>query len=156
MAKHPVPFSWSALLLAPLVIPVPAGVLFVGGSVHPVAAFGLGALVGYIFTLAMVGGLLLPSLWLVSWAAKIKTWLPPVIGGLLAALIFFAWDYISWGASGVDSGPPATTYPQWIAKSWFTPEPLFVISFGVVTAAAYHFLATRKPNQSSQLSSSRG
>jgi hypothetical protein len=54
MAKHPVPFSWSAVLLAPLVIPVPAGVLFAGGSAHPVAAFGLGALVGYLLTLAGV------------------------------------------------------------------------------------------------------
>jgi ABC-type glycerol-3-phosphate transport system permease component len=156
MAKHPVHFSWSAVLLAPLVLPVPAGVLFVEGSAHPVLAFGLGALIGYIITLAMVCCLLLPTLWLVSWSAKIKAWLPPVIGGLWAALIFLAWDRISWGASGVDSGPPDTTYPQWIANSWFTPDPLVVISCGVVTAAAYHFLATKKPNQSSQLSSGRG
>jgi hypothetical protein len=156
MTKHPVPFSWSAFLLAPLVIPVPAAVLLVGGSNYPVTAFGFGVLIGYIFTLAMVGWLLLPALWLVSWVINIKRWLPPVIGGLLAAPIFLAWDYTNWSSSGVDSGPPATTYPQWIAKSWFTPEPLVVISFGVITAAAYHFLATRKPKQSSQPSSSRG
>src|SRR3954471_18072725 len=153
MAKYPVPFSWGAVLLAPLVVPVPAGVLFVTGSVHPIAAFGLGALVGYIFTLAMIGGLLLPALWGVSCAARIKAWMPPVIGGILAALIFLAWDYVDWGASGADSGPPATTYSQWIAKSWFTLEPLFMISFGVVTAATYHFLATRKPPQSALRSS---
>jgi hypothetical protein len=140
----------SALLLAPLVIPVPAGVLFVSGSVHPVAAFGLGAVVGYLFALMMVGWLLLPTLWLVSWVAPIKAWLPPVIGGLWAALIFLAWDRINWGASGVDSGPPATTYREWIAKSWFTPEPLYVIAFGAVTAAVYRFLATRKPNETPQ------
>jgi hypothetical protein len=156
MAKHPVPFSGSALLLAPLVIPVPAGVLFVEGSIHPVAAFGLGALVGYIFTLAVVGGLLLPALWLVSWMARITRWLAPVIGGLLGALLFLAWDYTSWCGSGVDSGPPPGTYAQWVAKNWFTPEPLIVISFGVVTAAAYHFLATRKPRPSSAPSPSGG
>lgn len=156
MAKHPVPFSWSALLLAPLVIPVPTAVVLVAGSKNPIAAFGFCTLVGYIFTLAVVGCLLLPAFWLVSWVANIKTWLPPVIGGLLAAPFFLAWDYLSWGSSGVDSGPPATTYPQWIAKSWLTPEPLVVISFGVVTAAAYHFLAARKPNQSSQPSPGRG
>jgi hypothetical protein len=150
MTKHPVPFSWGAVLLAPLVAPVPAGVLFVTGSVHPAAAFGLGALVGYIFALAMVGGLLLPTLWLVSWVARINAWLPPVIGGLLTVIIFLAWDYINWGASGADSGPPDTTYSQWVAKSGFTLEPLFMIFFGVVTAATYHFLAARKPHQSSQ------
>lgn len=148
MAKHPVPFSWRAFLLAPLVIQIPTGVLFALESVHPIAAFGLGVLVGYLFTLAMVGCLLLPMLWLVSWAARIMTWLPPVVGGLLAALIFLAWDYINWGASGVDSGPPAATYTQWSAKSWSTAEPIVVIVFGVVTAAAYYFLATRKPAES--------
>jgi hypothetical protein len=66
----------------------------------------------------------------------------------LAAPIFIAWDYTSWSSSGIDSGPPAVTYPQWIAKSWFTPEPLVVISLGVVAAAVYHFIATRRPSQS--------
>jgi hypothetical protein len=55
----------------------------------------------------------------------------------------------------VDSGPPAEAYPQWIAKSWFTPEPLIVISFGVVTAAAYNFLAKRKPNETLRPSQGR-
>ena len=150
MAKHPVPFSWSALLLAPLVIPGPTAALFVVGTKNPLSAFGFFALIGYLFTLAVVGGLLLPALWLVSWITRIKPWLSPVIGGILAAPIFLVWDWISWGSSGADSGPPDTTYPQWIAKSWFTPEPLAVIAFGVVTAAAYHFLATRKPKQPSQ------
>jgi hypothetical protein len=148
MAKNTVPFSHSALLQAPLVITVPAAVLLASGTRVPIAAFGIFALLSYLFTLAMVGCLLLPALWLLSWVARIKTWLPPVIGGLLASLIFLAWDYSNWCSSGVDSGPPATTYSQWIAKSWFTPEPLVVISLGVVTAASYNFLATRKPNRS--------
>jgi hypothetical protein len=149
MAKHPVPFSWSALLLAPLVISAPAAILFVGGSNYRVVAFGLGALVGYIVTLAAVGCLLLPALWLVSRVTRIKPWLSPVIGGFLAAPIFLAWDYTNWGSSGVDSGPPAMTYSQWMAESLFTLEPLVVISLGVVTAAVYHFLAGKRPIQSS-------
>lgn len=144
MAKHPVPFSWRALLLAPLVIPVPMAVLFVIGSTNPIVAFGFFTAAGYVFTLAVVGCVLLPTLWLVSWVVNIRAGLTLVIGGLLAAPIFLAWDYSIWSSSGVDSGPPSTTYPQWIAKSWFSPEPLVVISFGVITAAAYHLLATRK------------
>jgi hypothetical protein len=144
MAKHPVPFSWRALLLAPLVIPAPTAVVFVTGSKNPIAAFGICTLLGYVFTLAVVGCMLLPTLWLVSWVANIRAWLTPVIGGFLATPIFLAWDYTSWCSSGVDSGPPTTTYPQWIAQNWFTPEPLVVVSFGVITAAAYHFLAKKK------------
>jgi hypothetical protein len=143
MAKHPVPFSWRALLLAPLVIPVPMAVLFVTESKNPIAAFGF-LTVLYVLTFVVVGCVLLPTLWLVSWVANIRAWLTLVVGGLLAAPIFLAWDYTSWCSSGVDSGPPSATYPQWIAKSWFSPEPLVIISFGVITAAAYHLLATRK------------
>jgi hypothetical protein len=130
MAKHPIPFSWKALRLAPLLIPVPTAVLFVSGSTHPLVAFGVGAAVGYVFTLAVVGCLLLPALWLVSWVANIKAWLTSLLGVILAVPIFLVWDYTNWSSSGVDSGPPTTTYPQWIAKSWFTAEPLVVISFG--------------------------
>ena len=108
------------------------------------------ALMSYVFTLAAVGFLLLPALWVVSWVASIKTWLPPVIGGVLASLIFGVWDYLNWCSSGVDSGPPATTFPQWIAKSSHTPEPFVAILFGVVTGAAYYCLATRKPVQSKE------
>jgi hypothetical protein len=156
MPKHPVPFSLSALLKAPLVISVPAAVLLASGGKNPFVAFGICALISYVFTLAVVCCLLLAALWFVSRVASIKAWVPPVVGGFLASLIFLAWDYSNWCSSGVDSGPPATSYPQWIAKSWFTPEPLFVISFGVVTAAAYNFLATRRPNQSSQPPQSGG
>jgi len=155
MAKHPVPFSLSAVLLAPLVIPVLFGVLLGGGNQHPIAAFAISTLLGYIFTLGVVGGLLLPAFWLVSRFTRITKWRAPVIGGLLAVPVFLAWDYSNWSSSGVDSGPAPTTYSQWLVKSWFTPEPLFVISFGIVTAAAYYFLATRKPRQSSRPSPSR-
>jgi hypothetical protein len=148
MSKHTVPFSQSALLQSPLVIIVPAAVFLASGSRIPIAAFVIFALVSYVFTLLVVGCLLIPALWLVSWVASIKTWIPPVIGGLIAAFIFLAWDYSSWCSSGVDSGPPATTYSEWTTKSWFTLDPLIVISFGVVTAAAYNFLATRKPKPS--------
>jgi hypothetical protein len=156
MAKHPFPVSWRALLQAPLVIVVPAAIFLDSGTKHPIVAFGIFALMSYIFTLAVVSWLLLPALWLVSRVTSISTWLPPVIGGLLASLIFLAWDYSSWCSSGVDSGPPAADYPHWIAKSWFTADPFIVISLGVITAAAYNFLATRKPNQSSQPSQSHG
>jgi hypothetical protein len=150
MPKHIVPFSWRALLLAPLVISGPAGVLLASGSKYPIVGFGICALVSYVFALAVTACLLLPALWLVSRVASITAWLPPVVGGLIAALLFLAWDYSNWCSSGVDSGPPAEAYPQWIVKSWFTPEPLVVIAFGVITAATYSYLATRKPQRTSK------
>lgn len=111
-------------------------------------AFGIFALISYFLALAMLGCLLLPALWLTSRVARFSTWLPPVMGGLIAAIIDIGWDYLTWSSSGVDSGPPSTTYRQWVAKFWFTPEPYVVTLFGAVTGAAYIFLATRKPTQS--------
>lgn len=143
-------------MIAPIVFSLPTAILFAGGSNYPIITFGIGALVGYIVTLAVVGCLFLPALWLVSRVVMIKMWLSLVVGGLLGALIFLAWDYTSLGSSGVDSGPPAMTYRNWIVKSWFSPEPLVVISVGLVTAAVYHLLATRKRNQSSDHSPALG
>ncbi len=150
------PFSSSAVLLAPLAILVPAAALLASGGRNPIVAFAVCALVSYAFTLGVVCLAFLPALWIVSWVTRIRTWVPPVLGGLLGSLIFLGWDYLNWCSSGVDSGPAPTTYRNWIAKSWFTLDPLAVISFGVVTAAAYHFLATRKPRQASQPSEGRG
>jgi hypothetical protein len=142
--RNPVPFRWAALTLSALVIPAPIGLLTAIGSLHPVYAFVLFTGVGYVFTLAIIAVLLLPALWILSWVAPIKGWLTTLLGGLIAFPLFVGWDYISWHASGVDSGPPDCTYAQWIAKNWFSWEPLSIVGFGMVSAAAYHFLATRK------------
>jgi hypothetical protein len=150
MAKHPFPFSQRALVQAPLVILLPLAFFLDTGATHPFLAFGIFAVISYIFTLAVVACLFVPALWLVSRVASVGTWLPPIIGGLLAALIFLASDYSYWCSSGVDSGPPSQTYSQWIVKSWFTSDPPIVIAFGIVTAVAYNVLATRKPSQSSK------
>jgi hypothetical protein len=156
MSRHPVPFSQRAVLLAPLVILVPAGALLASGGRNPVVAFAVCALVSYAFTLGVVCLLFLPALWIVSWVTRIRTWVPHVLGGFLGSLVFIGWDYLNWCSSGVDSGPPAESYRQWIAKSWFTLDALAVTSFGALTAAAYHFLATRKPRKTAQPPEGRG
>jgi hypothetical protein len=142
--KSPVPFRWEALMLSSLAVPAPFGLLFALGSVHPVYAFMIGAIVGYIVGLATTSVFLLPALWLLSWVTPIKGWQTTLLGGVIAFLLFVGWDRMDWGASGVDSGPPDTTYAQWIAKNWLPWEIAIIIGAGIVTAAAYHLLCTRK------------
>ena len=142
--RNPVPFRWAALSLSALVIPVPVGIVAAIGTLHPFFAFVFYTGVGYVFTLAVIAFLLLPAVWILSWVVPIKGWLTTLLGGLIALPLFVCWDYISWHSSGADSGPPDCTYAQWIAKSWFSAEPLSIVGFGLVSAAAYHFLATRK------------
>jgi hypothetical protein len=142
--RTPVPFSWPALILSALVVPAPIGLVFALGTLQPLFAFWLFTGCGFVVTLAILALVLLPALWLLSWVTPIKGWHATLLGGLIAIPVFVFWDYTEWGASGVDSGPPDTTYVQWMAKSWFTWEPFTILCFGLVSGAAYHYLATRK------------
>jgi hypothetical protein len=142
--RNPVPFRWAALTLSALVAPAPIALAVALDTLHPVYAFVICTVIGYVLTLGIIAVLLLPALWILSWAAPIKGWLTALLGGLIAFLLFLGSDYISWGASGVDSGPPDSTYAEWVAKNWFSWEPLGLVGLGVVSAAAYHYLATRK------------
>lgn len=137
--RNPVPFRWAALSLSALVTPGPFGLAAATGSIHPVYAFAVCAVLGYGLALAIVGGLLLPALWILSWIAPIKGWLTTLVGGLVAFLVFVGWDRINWGASGVDSGPPDCTYAQWIARNWTTGELFGTVGVGLVSAAVYHY-----------------
>ena len=142
--RNPVPFRGAALTRAALVMPAPFGLLLATGAIHPVYAFVVCAGLGYVLALACIAGLLLPALWVLSWITPIKGWLTTLLGGFIAFTLFLCWDYIDWGASGVDSGPPDCTYAQWIARNWSSWEPLVIVGIGLASATAYHFLATRK------------
>ena len=143
--RSPVPFRWAALTLSSLVVPAPFGLAGAGGAAHPVYAFVVCAFIGYVLALAIIAVLLLPALWILSWIVPVKGWLAALLGGVIAFALFLCWDYINWGASGVDSGPPDGTYAQWVAKNWSSWEPFCTVGVGIVSAVTYHFLATRKP-----------
>ena len=146
------PFSWRAVFLSPLPIPLLAAAtlsLTLGGT-REFREFGFMLVVGYIVALGIVVIGLLPALWLLSRFAPLVWWMTVAVGAVEGFLLFFPWDYISWGASGVDSGPPAEPYPYWlITKSLFSWEVLLFVVPGAITAAVYHFLATRKQSKSS-------
>jgi len=142
--RNPVPFRWAALTLSALVIAGPVGLDMAMGALHPVYAALICTVIAYFLTLGIFAVLLLPALWILSWLIPVKTWLTSLLSGLIALLLFISWDYINWGASGTDSGPPDCTYRQWIAKSWHSWEPLGIIGLGLVSGAAYYFIATRE------------
>ena len=115
--RSAVPFSWAALTLSALVVPASMGLLTAIGTKQPLISFLVITGLGYVFTLAILGFVFLPVLWLLSWVARIKAWQATLLGGLIALPVFFAWDYTNWSSSGVDSGPPASTYAHWAAKN---------------------------------------
>ena len=140
-------FSWGALALAPLPIPVIYSAAFVLLTPGRNLAFGfvVFAAIGAAFTYGATALLLLPCLYALSRAVRLNAaW-----AGAVGAVLGFALDLlelrISWGASGVDSGPPSETFAHYMARNfWGIELPVFV-GAGLATALLYWWLAGRGP-----------
>lgn len=140
-------FSWRALALAPLVIPVLYSAAFVlltpgrNQAVGFLVFFAIGAAFTYVATFV----LLLPGLFALSWLVRLNAAWCAVLGAALGLLVYLPQEWVSWNASGVDSGPPTDTFAQYLARNFWSFElPVFVFA-GLATALLYWWLATRRP-----------
>lgn len=138
-------FSWKALLLAPLAIPVVMGM---------VGAIGLpngGPLAGFLFffvasALLSYGStlfLLLPAVYLLSRLTAATFGRICGLGALLGVAIFLVVARVDYQASGDNSGPPEGTFASYLAANAFSLGTwLFPLS-GLGTAALYAALSAR-------------
>jgi len=139
-------FSWTALILAPLLVPMmfSLAMLSPSGASNPVLGFLitmlLGGIVSYIATIL----LFLPSLYLLS------LWRPAtgpgvcMLGFLLGAAVAVPLTWLAWAGSGPDSGPPTESFPTFLLHSAADPFNAICPMAGLVTAACYWWLATRR------------
>ena len=134
-------FSWRAVALAPLAVPLLVGSVFAvwtGGQ--PVFTFlifaGLALPISYGASLF----LFLPCLFLVSRFMALKAWMVGAMGTVLGLVIYFPVGWVSYGASGQDSGPPTETFVQYLLREGPAEGWLFPVS-GLVTALLYWFLS---------------
>ncbi len=139
-------FSWAALVLAPLLVPlvfcaVMLGLLQTDGSV-------LGFLILFVPSCVISYGttifLFLPSLFLLSLWRPVTGLKVCLLGLVLGALAFVPLTLLAWKSSGPDSGPPTESFwvffPRWAADPLTAIFPLA----GLVTAGLYWWLATRQ------------
>ena len=139
-------FSWKALALAPLPIAVlysAAFVLLTPGR-NPVLGFLVFGAIGAVLNYGATVVLLLPCLWGLSRVVRLNVAWAGVVGALLGFALYLPNLWISWNASGVDSGPPTETFAHYLQRNFLSFElPVFVAA-GLVTALLYWWLAGRR------------
>jgi hypothetical protein len=142
-------FSWTGLILAPLLVPVmfSAGLCFLMGS-QPALAFLILLVPGCIVSYGVTICLFLPCLFLLS------SWRPMtglkvcMLGLVLGAAIFVPLTWMEWKSSGADSGPPTESFLTFFVR--WTADPLTAIYplAGLITAGSYWRLGTWRRGRS--------
>jgi hypothetical protein len=140
------PFSWRGLVLAPL--PVPAifsGIMAVGfDNASPVGAFLFMMVLGCIISYGSTIFLLLPSMYLLSLLRPLTGLNVCLQGLVLGAMVFVPVTLIEWKSSGPDSGPPTENPLVFMLRFGADPTTLIFPVAGLVTAALYWWLLTRR------------
>jgi hypothetical protein len=145
MEKSPrLPFSWWAFLLAPWPVPLTCiALLSFGGQGRPSVVFfflslAVALVISYLGTAALV-----VSLHFVAQARPVTRTVSAVTGVLLAGLAYLPFLYLSWGASGPDSGPPTESFLWYLLRNWNDPVAGIFLAGGLVSALIYDTLARR-------------
>ena len=139
-------FTWKALILAPLIVPcVFSALLMSPQSKSPVLGFFVIAALGSFFSYGATACLFLPCLYVLSKLTALKMYLTCILGTVLGAVIYFPFVWISFTASGINSGPPEGTFVQYLLSTTFDPINLALFpGAGLVTALAYWILVNIK------------
>jgi hypothetical protein len=146
-------FSWTGLILAPLLVPVICSVVTLSlmqGESSPflfLALMVLSCFVSYGTTIF----LFLPSLYLVSAWRPMTAFRVCLLGLVLGAVVIVPLTLMEWKSSGPDSGPPTENFVTFFLR-WNT-DPMTAIFplAGLVTAGLYWWLGTWRSLRSTPL-----
>jgi hypothetical protein len=141
-------FSWTGLILAPLLVPlifsaVMLGFLQTSGSVLPFLILLVpSCIVSYGTTIF----LFLPALFLLSLRRPMTGLKVCLLGLVLGAVVFVPLTLLEWQSSGPDSGPPTESF--WVFLLRWAADPMTAIYpfAGLVTARLYWWLGTWRRN----------
>ena len=140
-------FSWPALILAPLAVPVLFSVAFVSASPESVPLLGFlillvpSSFISYGTTIF----LFLPCLFLLSLWRPLTSFNVCLVGLLLGAAVFVPLTVMDWKSSGPDSGPPEESFIAFFLRWVADPFNLIFPVSGLITAGLYWWLAARWP-----------
>jgi hypothetical protein len=136
-------FSWTALILAPLLVPTIFSVAMVSFQESNGAQWFLILMVaGCIISYGTTIFLFLPSLYLLSRWRPMTGLRVCLLGLVLGMLAFVPLTLMLWKGSGPDSGPPTesflTFFVRWAADPFTAIYPVA----GLMTSGFYWWLAT--------------
>ena len=141
-------FSWSGLILAPLLVSVTFSTIGAamlsspqeGGSL--VVGFLILLIPGCVVSYGTTICLFLPCMFLLSLWRPVTAFTTCLLGLLLGALVFVPLTWLAWKSSGPDSGPPTESFlvfgVRWVADPITAMFPLA----GLTTAGLYWWLPT--------------
>jgi hypothetical protein len=142
-------FSWTSLILAPLLVPVIFSTTFgiLGeGEGDPLLAsltmLGLGCIVSYGRTIL----LFLPCLFLLSWTQRMTGFKACLLGFVLGAVEFVSLTLVAWGSAGPDL-PIKNFFVFFLLWAADPVTALFPLT-GLTTAGLYWWLGKRPTGRS--------
>ncbi|MBI3715918.1 MAG: hypothetical protein HY255_08000 [Betaproteobacteria bacterium] len=154
------PFSWKALLIAPLPVPLACVTLFFALSQPARVPQSIGdhlifyvlfLLAGCIVSYGAVIFLLLPGLLVASRFVALKAWLTALVGLCAGLVVFLAYLWVSYTSSGPDSGPPVGTFADYLFSHGLDWDSLFFLVPALVTTMLYWVLARPRQDSTSWL-----
>ena len=143
-------FTWTGLILAPLLVPVLFSAAFVSlsGGDRPVLRFLILLVPGCIVSYGVTIVLFLPCLFLFSLWRPMTGFKVCLLGLVLGAAVFVPLTWIEWKSSGPDSGPPTESFLAFFVR--WAADPLTAIYplAGLITAGLYWWLGTWRRGRS--------
>jgi hypothetical protein len=139
-------FSWTSLLLAPLLVPLMFSAVFLSlsGTSSPALSFLILMIPSCIISYGTTMFLFLPALFLLSLWRPLTALNVCLLGLVLGAAVFVPVTLMEWKSSGPDSGPPTENFlvffVRWAADPFTAIFPLA----GLMTSGLYWWLATRR------------
>ena len=138
-------FSWTGLLLAPLLVPVLLSAALPGllGGNSLVFGFLIMLVPGCIISYGAMVALFLPSLFLLSICRTPTGFMVCLPGAALGAVADVPVTFLAWGSSGHDSGPPTESFFTFFLRWSLDPVSAIFPLAGLLTAGTYWWLGTR-------------
>jgi hypothetical protein len=139
----PMKFSWNALALAPLPVPLAVAALLAAtmGGGNRLAGFVFFLVAGLLISYGATLVLLLPATCLLPARATDTAARAALLGAVLGALALLPLAWIGWRASGPNSGPPPDGFAEHLLRDITDPVTLAFPLAGMVTAVLYRRLA---------------
>src|SRR5882762_2282241 len=132
-------FSWTSLLLAPLLVPLMFSAVFLSlsGTSSPVLSFVILMIPSCIISYGTTMFLFLPALFLLSLWRPLTALNVCLLGLVLGAAVFVPVTLMEWKSSGPDSGPPTENFLAFLVR--WAADPLTAVYplAGLVTAGLY-------------------
>lgn len=143
-------FSWTGLILAPLLVPVifsAAALGFLHGD-SPVLMFLILMIPSCMVSYGATIFLFLPSLYLLSAWRPMTAFKVCLLGLVLGAAVVVPLTLMEWKSSGPDSGPPTESFVTFFVRWAADPTMAICPLAGLVTAGLYWWLGTWQSGRS--------